>query len=264
MARPIKHTVDYFSHDADASIGKTITILENYFGHEGYSAWFKLLENISATNNHVIDVRNSVNYEFLCGKMKFKPERLTEILNKMAELDAIDSNLWKLKIIWCDNFVTRLSTVYEKRKQELPNKPLLDNKTVVSGDNPVSDTNNQITDTNNPIVESESTQSKLDYIKVNKIIKGNKNLTLEEYTEKTLKPMFPNLDLKVQREKFDTYWSEGNKKLTRPKSAFRNWCERAEKFRLQDLTKNNGHKQERVSNTMADLEREEKEREVKK
>ena len=259
MARPIKHTVDYFSHDADASVGKTLTILENYFGHEGYSAWFKLLENISVAHNHVIDVHNSVNYEFLCGKMKFKPETLTEILNKMAELEAIDSELWKHKIIWCDNFVTRLSSVYEKRKQELPKKPLLYNKAVVSTDKP-------ITDTDKPITESESTQSKLDYIKLNKIIKGNKKLTLEEYTEKTLKPLFLNLDLKVQREKFDTYWSEGDRKLTRPKSSFRNWCERAEKYRVEDLAKqkNNGHKQETTGNTMADLERAEEERKKSK
>lgn len=263
MARPIKHTVDYFSHDADSSVGKTLTILENYFGHEGYSAWFKLLENISVTHNHVIDVRNSVNYEFLCGKMKFKPEILTEMLNKMAELEAIDSELWKQKIIWCDNFVTRLSSVYEKRKQELPRKPSLDNKTIVSDNNPITDTDNPIFDTNNPIKVTESTQSKLDYIKLNKIIKGNKNLTFEDYIEKIIKPLFPNLDLKVQLEKFNTYWSESDKKVTRPKSAFRNWCERAEKYRLVDV-QNNGHKQEKVSNTMADLERADEERKKSK
>jgi hypothetical protein len=263
MSRPLKHTVDYFSHDADASVGKTLTILENYFGHEGYSAWFKLLENISVAHNHIIDVHNPVDLEFLCGKMKFKPEKLVEIFNKMAELEAIDSKLWIAKIIWCENFVARLSSVYEKRKQELPRKPSLDNKTVVSDDNPVTDTDNPITDTDNLIKVTESTQSKLEYIKVNKIIKGNKNLTFEKYCESTLKPLFPNLDIKVQLDKFNTYWSESDKKVTRPKSAFRNWCERAEKYRLAD-TKNNGHKQEKVSNTMADLERADEERKKSK
>ena len=57
MARPIKHTVDYFSHDADASEGKTLTILENNFGLEGYAAWFKLLERLSKAENHVMKCR---------------------------------------------------------------------------------------------------------------------------------------------------------------------------------------------------------------
>lgn len=60
--------------------------------------------------------------------------------------------------------------------------------------------------------------------------------TLEEYTEKILKPLFPELDFKVEREKFDTWWAEGNKKLTRPKSAFMRWCENAERYRIKDNT----------------------------
>ncbi len=39
MPRPQKNTVDYFSHDADASDGRTLSILENNFGAEGYMAW---------------------------------------------------------------------------------------------------------------------------------------------------------------------------------------------------------------------------------
>ena len=63
---------------------------------------------------------------------------------------------------------------------------------------------------------------------------------------------FPHLDLKIQRDKFDTYWSEGTRKLTRPKSAFRNWCERAEKYRLEDTSKGNGHKQEVIKSESID------------
>ena len=58
--------------------------------------------------------------------------------------------------------------------------------------------------------------------------------SLEEYTDRVLKPRFPKLDFDVERQKFDLYWSEGNRKLQRPKTAFTNWCERAEQFRLRD------------------------------
>jgi hypothetical protein len=152
--RPVKHTVDYFSHDAGASGGKTLTILENHFGAEGYAAWFKLLEIISVTENHIIDVGNAADLEYLAGKMRFKPERLMEILNKMAERQAIDTQLWTHRIIWCQNFVDRLSGVYEKRKQQLPQRPELSTPEI-----PISVT---IT----PISGTENTQSIVKEIKV--------------------------------------------------------------------------------------------------
>lgn len=42
MARPKKQTVDYFPHFVKG--GRTIFILENKFGNDGYAFWFKLLE----------------------------------------------------------------------------------------------------------------------------------------------------------------------------------------------------------------------------
>lgn len=125
MARPIKQKVDYFPHDASASEGRTISILYNNFGHEGISCWWQLLERISATNNHVINLRNGEDTEYLAAKLHFKPERLTEILNKLADLEAIDPKLWQSKTIWIQNLVDRLSEVYSKRRQPLPSRPEL-------------------------------------------------------------------------------------------------------------------------------------------
>ena len=125
MARPQKNTVDYFPHDSDASDGKTITILFNNFGHEGISAWWQLLERVSATENHVIDTRNPEDMEYLSAKLHFSPERLIEILQKLADLGAIDSTLYRHGLIWSQNLVDRISDVYKKRKQDLPSKPQL-------------------------------------------------------------------------------------------------------------------------------------------
>ena len=86
MARPQKQTVDYFSHDSNASGGKTLTILFNHFGHDGISAWWQLLECISSTNHHFIDIRNHEGLEFLAAKLHFAPDKLVAILAKMAAL----------------------------------------------------------------------------------------------------------------------------------------------------------------------------------
>jgi len=123
MGRPTKKTAEYFSHDADASEGKTLSILFNNFGHEGLSAWWLLLERISRTNNHVVCIRNPEDLEFLSAKMHFKPERLREILNKMSELEAIDPELYAAGKIWCQNLVDRLKPLYQTRKQLLPSRP---------------------------------------------------------------------------------------------------------------------------------------------
>jgi len=126
--RPEKHTVDYFPHDANASQGRTLSILFNHFQHEGVSAWWHLLERISSTNNHIIDIRTSEDFEFLATVMRFTPERLRQLLDKMAELAAIDPELYKNGVIWSQNLVTRLEPVYKSRKQDLPSKPQLSSK----------------------------------------------------------------------------------------------------------------------------------------
>lgn len=121
--RPIKCTADYFPHQANASAGRTVAILENRFGAEGYSAWFKLLEIITSSRNHIIDVRNAEAIEFLAARMKLQPDRLKDILDKMADLQAIDPELWTAGVVWCQNLVDNLASLYDRRRQDIPHKP---------------------------------------------------------------------------------------------------------------------------------------------
>ena len=119
-----KYTVDYFSHDADASHKKTISILFNHYGHDGISAWWQRLEELASHDHHYIDIRETEDFEFLASAMRFKPDDLRKILNKMAELSAIDSELFQKGIIWCQKFVDRLLlTVYTERTDKPVSKP---------------------------------------------------------------------------------------------------------------------------------------------
>lgn len=155
MARPIKLTADFFSHDAHASEGRTLTIIESLYDSDGYKAWFKLLENLCVYKNHVIDVRNPIDFDFLAGKMRFKPDRLLEIINKLAELEAIDQELWVHRVIWCQNFTDRLVDLYDRRKKSLPERP-----PVSAYPYPVSVINNSFPTTNTHLSSTESTQRK--------------------------------------------------------------------------------------------------------
>ena len=152
LSRPMKKGVDYFPHAC--THGQTMFILEQRWGNDGYAFWFKLLELLGSTEGHFLDTENAATREFLAAKTHLSVEQCYEILNLLADLDAIDQELWeKHHIIWCQNFVDHLEPVYRKRKTEPPSKPSF------------CDENSSIDD----VSVTESTQSKVNKIKVNKI-----------------------------------------------------------------------------------------------
>ena len=152
MARPQKQVVDYFPHDAKASDGDTLTILQSRFGNDGYAFWFKLLEKVSSSENHVIDCRNPVKWQLLLAKAGTNEDKGTAIMELLCELEAIDSQLWRnSKLIWCQKLVDNITDVYKGRNRPTPERPVF---AVYCADNPVSSADN-------PVSSTESTQSKV-------------------------------------------------------------------------------------------------------
>jgi len=121
MARPKKKIVDYFPHQCVS--GKTMFVLEQEFGNDGYAFWFKLLELLGSTDGHFFDCRNVSEFKFLQAKTKTSQDSASRMLDLLRDLGAIDSVLWDKKVIWSQNFVDGLSTVYSNRKVEMPVKP---------------------------------------------------------------------------------------------------------------------------------------------
>ncbi len=114
MPRPRKATVDYFPHYVNHK--KTIMILEGKYKNDGYAFWFKLLEILGETENHYFDCNDSYNWMFLLTKTLVDDEMATEILNLLANLNAIDPELWLSKVIRSQNFIDNLHTVYNRRE----------------------------------------------------------------------------------------------------------------------------------------------------
>lgn len=123
MARPIKETVDYFPHSCNHH--KTIFILENKFGNDGYAFWFKLLELLGSTKGHYLNYQteNESDWEFLQAKTNLDSNKCNQILDLLAKIDAIDKELWENRIVWSQNFVDGIADVYKNRRQEVPQKP---------------------------------------------------------------------------------------------------------------------------------------------
>ena len=124
MARQQKQTVDYFPHYADASLRKTITILQDKYGDTGYAVWFRLLEALASSDGHYISCSLQLDWEYLTRRLFATNEQVTEILKTLVELNAIDRELWEQKkIIWSDNFLANVAEVYRNRRRDLPQKP---------------------------------------------------------------------------------------------------------------------------------------------
>lgn len=121
MARPKKETVDYFPHQCKH--GRTMYILEQKYGNDGYAFWFKLLELLGDTAGHYLDLNDDATFEFLQAKTRLGEDICCEILDLLAKLGAIDPELWESKVIWCQNFVDGISDVYRNRRMETPSRP---------------------------------------------------------------------------------------------------------------------------------------------
>lgn len=141
MSRPKKQIVDYFPHDC--SHKKTIFILEQRYGNDGYAFWFKLLEILGSTEGHSLDLNEPEAWEFLQAKTRLDGNVCKEILGLLSKLEAIDKQLWDNKIIWSDNFIDRIAFVYSNRRVDMPVKPInykhkRKDTGVSTGDNPQS------------------------------------------------------------------------------------------------------------------------------
>jgi hypothetical protein len=122
MARPRKETIDYFPHTCKH--GKTMFILEERFGNNGYSFWFKLLEILGSSNGHYFDCNDLANWQFLLSKTRTTTESASEMLDLLCTLCAIDGEMWQHRIIWVQNFVDNIEDAYSKRVDKLPKRPV--------------------------------------------------------------------------------------------------------------------------------------------
>ena len=155
MARPQKDIVDYFPHDANASSGDTLTVLQARFGNDGYAFWFKLLEKLASSEGHYLDFsEDHARWQLFLARCGVNAITGTEILNLLVEMNAIDKQLWlNHGIIWCQKLVDNIASVYNKRGRAIPIKPVSGNRKL-------------ITAPENPITGVDNTQSKLKYSKV--------------------------------------------------------------------------------------------------
>jgi len=229
MARPLKHTVDYFPHFVNS--GKTLLILQNEFGNDGYAFWFKLLSLLCKTDGLVYDYNNSASWRLLLAETFVTEDIANKILQLLADIEAIDRELYLKKIIWVQNLVDNLGDVFTRRRNgSTPSKPVIVNKNTQTR----LDQNKQ--DQRRP--EKKATSPEIREIEFNAYI--------EE-----LRPQYADLNFDNELKKFKLYWSEGSRKLQRPKLALTNWMDKARAF-LKEDDKNGTYRGEPTKTSLKD------------
>lgn len=114
--RKDKNTIDYFPHYCNS--GKTLFVIENKYGNNGYAVLFKTFELLGNTENHFIDCRNIETWEYLQAKMKLMQAELQSIYDTLSNLGTIHKELWENKIIWSGNFLNNIKDVYKRRNSD--------------------------------------------------------------------------------------------------------------------------------------------------
>lgn len=158
MTRPRKQTVDYFPHSCNHK--KTMFVIEQKYGNDGYAFWFKLLEMLGSAEGHYLNFENDMDWEFLIARTRLDKDKCSEMLDLLSILGAIDKELWEAnKIVWSDNFVENIKDAYRNRTVEVPAKPSILRKKPVS--NGINDNINPDNVSINPINDVRNPQTKL-------------------------------------------------------------------------------------------------------
>lgn len=233
MARIQKDIADYFPHDAHACSGDTITVLQSHYGNDGYAVWFKLLEKLTHSEGHYIDCRHKIKWQILIAYLGISEITTVEMLNLLVEMQAIDSELWDSRVIWCQKLVDNLTEVYKNRKREIPRKP------IIMPDNGITTNSNGITTnsyTQSRVEESRVDNSRVDSTKeINKEKKPIKKrnpkvneISNEDWMASLIaNPIYSGLDIKLLYGKMLVWYENMGKKPTRRR--FLNWLNREEK-----------------------------------
>jgi hypothetical protein len=119
---------------------------------------------LGSSDGHFIDCREETSITFLAAFTRVSESILTEILNTLSYLKAIDRDLWRYKLVYCQHFVDNVADAYKRRKEEIPSREtvIAVANIVIVDVNPVNADDNPQTKVNDIILnDSKEKESKV-------------------------------------------------------------------------------------------------------
>ena len=216
MARPNKNTVDYFPHDCHQK--KELEIFINKHGNEGYAFYYRLFELLGVTPDHQYDCSKSIDYQYLLTKTGVKEYIFEQLMISLVDLDIVDKELWKRKVIWVQSFVDSIADVYNTRTTELPTKDdlYLENSTSKE----FSTRKPQFSAENDSYL-ARNTQTKLNNTKKEESgVNNSSHSKLPNWVDE-IGDEYPRVDVKYSFGRYKNYCEGKNKSVT--ESSFKSW-----------------------------------------
>lgn len=108
-----KKSPEFFPHILKESA--TIKALELLYKNDGYACWFKLLEVLGVSQDNKYECKTKDQCLFLLDKFKIDGKTMSNILNTMCELGAIDKKEWKEnRTLFVPNLVLNINKLKRK------------------------------------------------------------------------------------------------------------------------------------------------------
>ena len=140
-------------------------IVERKYGNNGFAVWIKILERLTVTDFHYLDLRDQLNIYDLSDYCNVEEDLLIEIIDFLCQIGEIDPELWSQKIVWIQRLTDSLQDAYKKRTNDCITYSFLLRKLASSG---VSVPGNSVSGPLNPVSGSGNAQSKVKKSKVEK------------------------------------------------------------------------------------------------
>jgi len=194
MARKCKTGLDYFPHDCN--LDDSINYIVALHKEKGYYLYFKLLENIYSIDGYYCKWDNK-NIVLFADKVKMDVAEIKNILNDMIEEGLFDKNLFDTyKVLTSSSILSRyLEATIRRKSVEIINVYILkDNVNILTQYDNILTLNVDI-----------STQSKVEYSKVNESKENKSNLLIEIYP--TFSDFWDLYDKKKDKHKAELKWS---------------------------------------------------------
>ena len=113
MARQERNDVDYFPHLVKH--GKNMFIIDKKYGNDGYTVWFRTLEELCRVDFHNLNLLDNTRLMHLASVCNVSEERYLEIIDDLVKLGEFDEDLRSVGILWNQELVNSIQDAYRKR-----------------------------------------------------------------------------------------------------------------------------------------------------
>jgi len=220
MARPEKHTVEYFPFIVKD--GKTLFVLESQWGAAGTGVFTNVMRFLCSTPDHHYCIEDPGDRLFFFSRIHIDEETGMKMLEAMSKTGKIDSGFFRRKlIIYSQDLVDSLAEAYRKRLNPIIAKESIINIYGLTAEG----TYKSAEETNEPPEKGgNKPQTKLNQTKLKKKEPQSDEEWLKALEEN---PVYRGLEVRTLYGKMLVWCENNGKKPTRRR--FVNWLNREEK-----------------------------------